>query len=277
MRIKGNIQEEQIVKPLETFLTQQNIADTRVFLQNKDTETTVTIKASLASDEDANILSQKTENFLIDQKIITSKDDVLQLAITGPSVGSYMQDTAITAVVVGLLLMVVYMLFAFSAIRKFISPGALGAVVVATMLFDITVPMWAYGLLMMFNPTISIDSIFIIAILTTMGYSINDTIIIFDRIRENFQAKGWDKPSTNLLYGQVIEDSLWQTMRRSIGTSLSTFLVLIAMFILGTGAIKDFAFTMGIGIAAGSYSSIFIAAPLAYLMLGKYGKEKNKL
>jgi preprotein translocase SecF subunit len=94
----------------------------------------------------------------------------------------------------------------------------------------------------MINNSVTVDTVFIIAVLTNMGYSINDTIIVFDRIRENIQNKN----EKNLVYGKIFDTSLWQTMRRSIGTSLSTLLVIVAMYIFGTWAIKNFAFTIGI-------------------------------
>lgn len=135
------------------------------------------------------------------------------------------------------------MLFSFAGIRKEISPALLAGIVIATMIFDVAIPAGAYGLRMGINKTISIDTVFIIAILTTMGYSINDTIIIFDRIRENIKNKAGQK---GVLFGKVFEDSLRQTMRRSIMTSASTFIVVLIMFVIGTGIIKQFAFTIGI-------------------------------
>ncbi|MEI6117982.1 MAG: hypothetical protein WCP92_01675 [bacterium] len=89
----------------------------------------------------------------------------------------------------------------------------------------------------------TINTVFIIAVLTNMGYSISDTIIIFDRIRENIKNKAGQKGT---LIGRIFEDSLRQTMRRSFGTVMSLFLVILAMFFLGSGSIKEFAFTIGI-------------------------------
>ena len=97
----------------------------------------------------------------------------------------------------------------------------------------------------MVNPTVQVDTVFIIAILTIMGYSINDTIIIFDRVRENIDRS---TGSQGIIYGKIFENSLWQTMRRSMGTSISTLLVIITMYIFGSGVIQLFAFTMGIGV-----------------------------
>lgn len=185
-----------------------------------------------------------------------------------------MQKSAKNALIVGLILMAIYMLFSFAGIRKEISPSLLALVVIFTMVFDVGIPAGAYGLRMYLDKTITIDTIFIIAVLTNMGYSINDTIIVFDRIRENIKNKAGQK---GMLFGKIFEDSIWQTMRRSFGTIMTTLIVIIAMYILGTGVIRQFAFTIGIGVITGSYSSIFIAAPLTYILLGKYRKERNEM
>lgn len=178
-----------------------------------------------------------------------------------------MESAAIKAILIGLLFMTIYMLFAFAAIRKFVPPSILAMVTVVTMFFDIFTPSGAYGLLMWINPTIQINTIFIVAILTTMGYSINDTIVIFDRVRENVDHLG--EGSKNVSLAKVFENSLRQTMRRSLMTGGAMIVVIVTMYIFGTGDMRDFAFTMGIGILGGTYSSIFIAAPLAYLLLRK--------
>jgi len=237
-----------------------------------------TTKISLMSkgetDEKVNSLSKDIQSFLIQDKYVSSTDKILEQSITGPSVGSYMQRTAKNALIVGLILMAVYMLFSFAGVRKEIAPSVLALVVILTMIFDIALPAWAYGIRMWLNHTVTVDTVFIIAILTTMWYSINDTIIIFDRIRENIKNKAGQKW---LLFGKIFEDSLWQTMRRSFGTIFSTLLVIIAMYILWTWVIKQFAFTIWIWVLFGSYSSIFVSAPLVYIILGKYKKERKQM
>lgn len=216
-------------------------------LEGTNTETTISIVTNIETDEKVAELSKDVQVLLIEGKYITGPQQIIQQSITGPSVGGYMQSTAIKALIIGLILMAIYMMFSFATIRKSVSPSILAVVTIISMIFDISIPAGAYGFLMMINPTVAVDTIFIIAILTNMGYSINDTIIIFDRVRENMQLKGHHK---GVLLGQIFEDSLRQTMRRSIGTVVSTLLVIAFMFILGTGAIKDFAFTIGIGIIA---------------------------
>jgi preprotein translocase SecF subunit len=127
--------------------------------------------------------------------------------------------------------------------------------VLAVLIFNVLGTLGAYGVWMMFNPTIQVDTVFIVAVLTVVAYGINDVIVIFDRIRENIMRSSKDK---NIVLGSVIESSLWQTMRRSIGTSFSTLLVLIAMFIFGTGVLQQFAFTVGYGVIISTLSSIFL-------------------
>lgn len=166
-----------------------------------------------------------------------------------------MKTSAFQALIVGMILMVIYMLFAFAKIRKEIPAQILGVSVLGVLIFNVFITLGAYGLRMMFNATIQIDTVFIVAVLTVVAYGINDVIVIFDRIRENILRHMKDK---NIVIGKTIEDSLRQTMRRSIGTSLSTLLVLTAMFIFGTGILQQFAFTVGVGVIAATFGSIFV-------------------
>ncbi|HCB51463.1 TPA: protein translocase subunit SecF [Patescibacteria group bacterium] len=276
MKISINTQVEntqQLSDDITSFLTEDKYKDINVLVEQSSSLTDISIRTKIESDDKVNELSTSIKTFLINDKVIESADQIVSQSITGPSVGDYMQKTAKNALIVGLILMSIYMIFSFAAIRKAVSPSILAVVTIVTMIFDIAIPAGAYGFLMMINSSVTIDTVFIIAVLTNMGYSINDTIIIFDRIRENIQNRN----EKNIVYGKIFDDSLRQTMRRSIGTVLSTFLVIVAMYIFGTGAIKDFAFTIGIGVLAGSYSSIFISGPLAYLLMGKYKKEHKAM
>lgn len=97
---------------------------------------------------------------------------------------------------------------------------------------------------MMINEAVQVDAVFIIALLTVMGYSINDTIIIFDRVRENFIEKKQSVERETITYAEIFENSLWQTMRRSLATSITTISVVLCMYIFGTGVLRLFAFTM---------------------------------
>ena len=169
--------------------------------------------------------------------------------------------------------MVIYILFAFQETRKYISPLVLSGSVLCVMLFDILATVGAYGVWMLFNDTLQVDTIFIIWVLTIIGYGINDVIVIFDRIRENM-SRNKDK---NVVYGKLFEESIWQSVRRSIWTSVSTLIVLAAMFFLWhSDVLQQFSFTVGMWVVFSTLGSIFLWAPLAYLLMGKFNKEKWK-
>lgn len=272
--VAGNLDKTAVSQDILQYMKDKWYKDNTVDIEIENTITRISLRTKVEKDEQVNLLSQDIQKVLIEKWYIQSPDEVLEQAITWPSVGSYMQKSAKNALIVGLILMAIYMLFSFAGIRKEISPSLLALVVILTMVFDVGIPAGAYGLRMYLDKTITIDTIFIIAVLTNMGYSINDTIIVFDRIRENIKNKAGQK---GMLFGKIFEDSIWQTMRRSFGTIMTTLIVIIAMYILGTGVIRQFAFTIGIGVIAGSYSSIFIAAPLTYILLGKYRKERNEM
>lgn len=276
LTITNTVDKQKLSQDMKRALQEQGFGNTEVEADIDGGNTNITVNTSIKDDKKVQLLSKSIQSFLVEDKYISNTDEIINQAITGPSVWSYMQRTALIALARGLLFMAIYMLISFSGIRKYVKPEVLAVVTIVTMLFDISIPIGAYGFWMMINPTIQVDTIFIIAILTTMWYSINDTIIIFDRVRENMQ-KEWGKAESKIIFGRVFEKSLRQTMRRSMGTSISTLLVIIAMFFLGTGVIQRFAFTMGVGVVAGTFSSIFLAAPLAYLMLGKFKKEKKAL
>lgn len=268
------ILNDQVSSDLLAYMDNNGYTENNVAIEQEDTITKLSIRTKVQEDEQVNLLSKGIQSTLIEKWYISSPDQIIEQSITGPNVGSYMQKAAKNALIIGIILMAIYMLFSFAGVRKEISPTLLAIVVIITMIFDVGIPAGAYGLWMNFDHTITIDTIFIIAVLTNMGYSINDTIIVFDRIRENIKNKGGQKWT---LFGKICEDSIRQTMRRSFGTVITTLLVIIAMYILWTGVIKQFSFTIGIWVLAWAFSSIFLAAPLTYILLGKYKKEKKEM
>ena len=272
--VAGTLDKTVLTQDVTKYMESKWYKNSDVMVEVAKDTTKISLKTQVDKDEQVNILSKDIQSALIQKGYIKSTNDVMEQSITWPSVWAYMQKSAKNALIVGILLMAIYMLFAFAGIRKEISPSILAAVVVATMIFDVWVPAWAYGVWMMIDHTMAINTVFIIAVLTNMGYSISDTIIIFDRIRENIKLKAGQKW---ILIGKIFEDSLRQTMRRSFGTVLSLFLVIVAMYLLWSGTIKEFAFTIGIWVIAWSYSSIFISAPLTYILLGKYRKERKEM
>ncbi|HZK57752.1 MAG TPA: protein translocase subunit SecF [Clostridia bacterium] len=172
-----------------------------------------------------------------------AEEDLLRADQFGPSVGKEIQGKALLAIGISIVGMLIYIAFRFEL------SFAISAIIALT--HDILIVLAMYSIL-----RVPINSPFVAAILTILGYSINDTIVIFDRIRENLKfAKKTD-------YTKVANESIAQSLSRSINTSLTTLVTILALYILGVEQIREFALPLIIGVIAGTYSSIFIASPL---------------
>ncbi len=174
----------------------------------------------------------------------------------GPSVGAELRKNAIMAVIFVLLGISIYIAFAFRKVSRPISSWKYGIVTLVTLFHDVIVPA---GFLSILGKTqgIEIDSNFVVALLVIAGFSVHDTIVVFDRIRENLILhRGKDN------FAEVINDSINQTMVRSVGTSFTLILVLIALLFLGPSTLHYFIATLLLGTTLGTYSSIFVASPL---------------
>ena len=262
-----------IQEALSSFLDEKDYGKTNVHVNTTEEDTQIKINANLKNDDVAAQLSTDISEFLIDRWYVKTTDDIIWQTLTWPSVWSYMKSSAWLALWIWLVLMVVYILLAFEKIRRYVSPGVLSVAVLCVMLFDILATVGAYGIWMLFNDTLQVDTIFIVWILTVIGYGINDVIVIFDRIRENM-SRVKDK---NVVYGKVFEDSIWQSVSRSIWTSVSTLIMLVAMlFLWNSDVLQQFSFTVGMWVIFSTLASIFLWAPLAYLLMWKFGKEKWK-
>ncbi|MDD6738311.1 MAG: protein translocase subunit SecDF [Prevotella sp.] len=181
----------------------------------------------------------------------------------GPSVAKDITYGAIISVIFALVAIFIYILIRFHNVA--FSVGSIVA-----LFFDTLIVIGCYSALWGWVPmTLEIDQTFIGAILTVIGYSINDKVVVFDRVRENIQLFG--KRDRQRLFN----DSLNQTLARTINTSLTTLLVLLCIFFLGGDSIRSFSFAMILGVVFGTLSSIFVAAPIAYLTLGNKIKEEE--
>ena len=271
--INTHTDSEEIQNNLRDFLTEKKYDKATVHVNTTEEDTQIKINADLKNDDVVAQLSTDISDFLLDKKYIETADDIIWQTLTWPSVWDYMKTTAMQALIIWIILMVIYMLLAFKEIRKYISPAVLSWVVLCVMVFDILSTIWAYWVWMLINDTLQVDTIFIISVLTVIAYGINDVIVIFDRIRENL-SRNKDKWA---IYGKIFEDSIWQSVRRSISTSVSTLIVLVAMFFLwNSDVLQQFSFTVWVWIIFSTLSSIFLWAPLAYLLMWKFSKEKWK-
>ena len=188
---------------------------------------------------------------------------IISSAKVGPAVAKDITYGAIVSVIIALIAIFLYILLRFRNVAY--STGATIALALdALVVIGMYSALW--GILPM---SLEIDQVFIGAILTVIGYSINDKVVVFDRIRENFQLYGKRDRQ------QLFNDSLNQTLARTINTSVPTLIVLLCIFILGGDSIRSFSFAMILGVVFGTLSSLFIAAPTAFLVMGRTIREEE--
>ncbi len=177
----------------------------------------------------------------------------------GPTIGQELRSKAWVAIALVLLAIIAYIAFAFRRVSKPVQSWKYGTIAIITLVHDIIIPMGLFALLG-FTHGAEVDSLFIVGLLTILGISINDTIVVFDRIRENLKVN-MDKGRQEE-FESVVGRSITQTIARSINTSLTVIVVLFALYFLGPVTTKDFSLTLIVGMLAGTYSSIFLASPL---------------
>lgn len=182
---------------------------------------------------------------------------ILRLETVGPRVGEQLRSSGALSLLVSLLLILIYIAFRFD-VRY--APGA-----VVALIHDVII---SVGFFVIIDMEISLP--IIAALLTIVGYSLNDTIVVFDRIRENLTAKGDSNVS------ETINSSISETLSRTIMTSFTTLLAVLAIIFFGGGLIEDFATALFIGICVGTYSSIFIASPVM-LFMDRYLRTRREL
>lgn len=238
---------EDIRKITDTFDTKASI----IHAGSDKEEVIIKSTLDLSNQERNEIFSKFKEEYGLKDKALVQSQKF------GPSIGSEIQKKAWLSIIIATLGMLIYISFRFEV--KF------GLAAIIALVHDVLVVLAVYAI---FN--IPLDSSFVAAILTIVGYSINDTIVIFDRIRENLKLMKKDT------YEDIINTSIKQTVTRTISTSFTTLLAIVTLYILGVDAIKDFAFPLIVGIIVGTYSSMFIASPIWYLLKTRL-KEKNHI
>ena len=268
----GSILQYSVEGKVET----NKIADVRKELEEKGIKTStiqVTSTSSINDDKD-NLISIKTtyigdkesknkEKTITDVMTKNFKNSQLaQVNSVGPTLGAELLKKTLVALLVAFVMMVVYISFRFHF--------EYGWIALLTLAHDALFVLGIFAIKGIFFDT-TIDSLFITAILTVIGYSINDTIVVFDRVRENmrFLAK---KYSSN----EIINASINQTLARSINTSATTLFTLLALYFFGGATIRDFVLAIIIGIVVGSYSSIFVAGSVLSIVKEKMNKNAKK-
>ena len=278
------VQFEQVVQP-ETVrsLLQSKVGDANVQAIALGTDgKTIRVTTNYRIEEDSPTIDAEIEAFLYESlkegnllgesttlEVFIARDNrtggsIISSQKVGPSVADDIKTSAIWSVALALIAIGLYILIRFNNIA--FSIGATMALVIDTLLI-----IGAYSLFYGIMPfSLEIDQTFIGAILTAIGYSINDKVVIFDRVREFFGLY----PQRNRM--QLFNDSLNTTLARTINTSLSTLIVLLSILILGGDSIRSFAFAMILGVVIGTLSSLFVASPVAYLTMGNKMPEGEK-
>jgi len=250
--------------------------DSTTISQDKNSDESIKIDLKTAK-----VLQSNESTFIIKSKYLTSDqhDKVIKMleeelpeftetrfSTIGPIIGSTLFQKAIWAMVIALIMIILYIGFAFRKIPKSISPWRFGASAIVALAHDMIVVTGIFAVLgKVLN--VEIDALFITAMLTVFGYSVNDTIVIFDRIRENLI-----KHSGHETFREITNNSLNETIARSINTSLSTIIVLVAVLILGSPSIFYFILALTLGTIVGTYSSLLVASPV----LVKWTEKENK-
>lgn len=183
----------------------------------------------------------------------------------GPTIGTELKQKSFTAIVLVLLAIIAYIAFAFRKVSQPVASWKYGVAAVVALFHDVVLPTGAFALLGHFLGY-EVDTLFVTAILTVLGFSVHDTIVVFDRIRENLSTH---KGGT---FEETVNRSVNETIARSINTSLTVLIVLLAVYLLGGDSTKHFVLVLMLGIVFGTYSSIFIASPLLVSWY-KWGKK----
>ncbi len=257
--------------------TQQNATT------SKDAASTLSSEQEKVTLADARIISTDNGVIIKTKHISAEAHDILMTELkkslgnieenrfssVGPTVGTSMQYKAVMAVILASLMIILYIAFAFRKVPKFIGKWRFGTTAIIALLHDLMIMMGVYIYLGMFFG-VEVDALFITALLTILGFSVHDTIVVFDRIREKLRFQRRDET-----FEQIANQAVNETIVRSINTSLSVLLTLMALVIFGSESIRFFVLSLAVGVVAGTYSSIFVATPLL-VDWHNYSKNKKK-
>lgn len=189
----------------------------------------------------------------------------------GPSIGAELKRKAGWGIALVILLIILYVAFAFRKVGRIVPGWLYGIITIITLVHDIAIPAGVFALLGYFYH-VQIDALFVTALLAILGYSINDTIVVLDRVRENLNHASPKEQENS--FPEIVGKSLGQTYVRSINTSVTVLLVLLALLFVGSEATHYFALTLAIGVLAGTYSSILLASPLLVVLQGLRKRRK---
>lgn len=174
----------------------------------------------------------------------------------GAVIGKELREKSVVAIMVVLIVIIIYIAFVFRKMSQVLSPWSMGLAAITALAHDVIIPVGVFAVLGHYQG-IEITAIFVAAILTVLGYSVSDTVVVFDRIRENVLRLG-----SREKFAVIVHRSIMQTLTRSLNTTITTLLSLVAIYFFGGESLKYFALALILGIFLGAYSSIFVASPM---------------
>ncbi len=190
---------------------------------------------------------------------------VARVDTIGPTLGAELKQKSITSIVLVLLAIVLFITFAFRQVTGTVSSWKYGVASIIALFHDIIIPIGFFAIMNHFVGGYEVDALFITALLVVLGFSIHDSIVVFDRVRENLRIVKKD-------FDEVVGISLTETMVRSLNTSITTIMALVAVYVWGPETTQNFALVLIVGIIAGTYSSIFVGSNLLVTM-ANWGKK----
>ncbi len=234
---------------------QEILARLRGIYQNKkDNQQTKEIEGNKATTTQEN--NATTTESAVAENNQNDSSPVIELRYdsVGPSIGAELKRKSIYAIILVLICIVLYVAWAFRKVSRPVASWKYGVAAIIALFHDVLITMGAFAFLGKFYG-MEVNTPFVAALLTVLGYSVNDTIVVFDRIRENLPKSDEDFETT-------VNISVNQTIKRSINTSLTTLLVLLSILFFGGESIRSFVLALSIGVFVGTYSSIFLASPI---------------
>lgn len=189
-----------------------------------------------------------------------NKVEFKKINSVGPTLGAEAQKKAVTSLILVILFIVLYLTFAFRKVSDPVSSWKYGVISIIALCHDVIIPTGIFAVLGHYFVGFEVDTLFVTAILVILGFSVHDTIVVFDRVRENLKNNRSDKGGRS--FEEIVGMSVNQTFIRSINTSLTTLLAILVVYLVGPVATQNFALTLLFGIFFGTYSSIFIASNL---------------
>lgn len=233
---------------------------------------------------DASVRSTGENGYIIRMRDITTEEKVSLSSVigtfgtstekrfdsVGPLLGTEALRKSFASVILVILAIVLFIAFAFRHVSEPISSWKYGIIAVIALVHDVIVPTGAFAILGHFKGY-EVDTLFVTALLVVLGFSVHDTIVVFDRVRENLKDYSSKKP-----FSEIVGESISQTLTRSINTSLTTLLALVVLYFVGGESTQHFSLALIIGIVAGTYSSIFLGSPLLVTVWKWQEGNKNK-